>query len=110
MRTTVTLDDDIYEAGLSQARATGQRLGKVLSDMARRALEPEPKGRSARIEVAENCRCRSGCPNCIEPAKSYNISNAAIDKAHGVALANELLSSFERGPDLRFCNGRMVTA
>ena len=48
MRTTVTLDDDIYEAALSQARATGQRLGKVLSDMARRALEPEPTERAAR--------------------------------------------------------------
>ena len=27
MRTTVTIDDDVYEAALSQARATGQRLG-----------------------------------------------------------------------------------
>ena len=45
MRTTVTLDDDIHEAALRQARATGQRLGKVLSDMARRALEPEPTER-----------------------------------------------------------------
>lgn len=42
MRTTVTLDDDIYEAALSHARATGQRLGRVLSDMARQALEPGP--------------------------------------------------------------------
>ena len=42
MRTTVTLDDDIYEAALSQARATGQRLGRVLSDMARQALQPGP--------------------------------------------------------------------
>jgi len=42
MRTTVTLDDDVYEAALSQARATGQRLGRVLSDMARKALQPGP--------------------------------------------------------------------
>ena len=42
MRTTVTIDDDIYEAALSQARATGQRLGRVLSDMARQALQPDP--------------------------------------------------------------------
>jgi len=47
MRTTVTLDDDIYEAALCQARATGQRLGRVLSNMARQALEPEPKKRRA---------------------------------------------------------------
>ena len=41
MRTTVTLDDDVYEAALSHARATGQRLGRVLSDMARQALQPD---------------------------------------------------------------------
>ncbi len=48
MRTTVTLDDDVYEAALSHARATGQRLGRVLSDMARQALRPEPQGQRKR--------------------------------------------------------------
>ncbi len=48
MRTTVTLDDDIHEAALCQARATGRRLGRVLSDMARLALEPGPPRRGAR--------------------------------------------------------------
>lgn len=42
MRTTVTLDDDVYEAALSHARATGRRLGQVLSDMARQSLAAEP--------------------------------------------------------------------
>ena len=59
MRTTVTIDDDIYEAALSHARATGQRLGRVLSDMARQALQPERQapgkregtGRFAAFEV-----------------------------------------------------------
>ena len=36
----MTIDDDVHEAALSHARATGQRLGRVLSDMARQALEP----------------------------------------------------------------------
>ena len=45
MRTTVTLDDDIYEAALCQAKATGRRLGSVLSEMARYALRPEPQQR-----------------------------------------------------------------
>ena len=40
MRTTVTLDDDVYEAAQAHAQATGQRLGRVLSDMARQALQP----------------------------------------------------------------------
>ena len=42
MRTTVTLDDDVYEAALRRSRATGRRLGQVLSDMARQSLTPEP--------------------------------------------------------------------
>jgi hypothetical protein len=40
MRTTVTLDDDVYEAAQAHAQATGKRLGCVLSEMARQALQP----------------------------------------------------------------------
>jgi hypothetical protein len=50
MRTTVTLDDDVYEAAQAYAQATGKRLGRVLSEMARQALQPSasrsPKGTS----------------------------------------------------------------
>jgi hypothetical protein len=38
MRTTVTLDDDVFEAAQAQARAAGKRLGEVLSELARRGL------------------------------------------------------------------------
>ena len=60
------------------------------------------------IEIAANCNCRSGCQNCIEPAKSYNISNTDIDKVHGIELATHLLASVKDGPDRKFRNGRMV--
>ncbi|MGD0697510.1 MAG: hypothetical protein ABSB82_22035 [Terriglobia bacterium] len=40
MRTTVTLDDDVYQAAVSLSRLSGERLGRVLSRMARRGLEP----------------------------------------------------------------------
>ena len=40
MRTTVTLDDDVYEAAMTLARTSGKRLGKVLSEMARQSLRP----------------------------------------------------------------------
>lgn len=40
MRTTVTLDDDVYEAAQAHAQATGKRLSRVLSEMARQALQP----------------------------------------------------------------------
>lgn len=38
MRTTVTLDDDVYQAALHLSRASGHRLGKVLSELARRGI------------------------------------------------------------------------
>ena len=49
MRTTVTLDDDVYEAARAHAQATGKRLGRVLSEMARQALQPSaPQSRRSK--------------------------------------------------------------
>jgi hypothetical protein len=39
MRTTVTLDDDVYQAALHVSRSSGERLGKVLSTFARRGIK-----------------------------------------------------------------------
>ena len=62
------------------------------------------------IEIAESCACRSGCQNCIEPAKNYNASNAEdkIDKRGGIALAAHILEEVERGPDRKFQDGMMI--
>lgn len=38
MRTTVTLDIDVYEAALHLSRSSGDRLGRVLSTLARRGM------------------------------------------------------------------------
>jgi hypothetical protein len=38
MRTTVTLDDDVFEAARALVRASGRTLGQVLSELARRGL------------------------------------------------------------------------
>jgi hypothetical protein len=38
MRTTVTLDDDVFEAARAQAEASGKKLGEVLSQLVRRGL------------------------------------------------------------------------
>lgn len=50
MRTTITLDQDVYEAALHLSRSSGERLGKVISELARRGLtrahSPKPKGKS----------------------------------------------------------------
>lgn len=41
VRTTVRLDDDIYEEALRRSRTTGSSLGAVLSEMARHALRSD---------------------------------------------------------------------
>ena len=40
MRTTLTIDDDVYQAVGQIAQASGRRLGQVLSELARRGLRP----------------------------------------------------------------------
>ncbi|MEO8096530.1 MAG: hypothetical protein ABI811_02435 [Acidobacteriota bacterium] len=50
MRTTITLDPDVNKAAMQMARVSGQRFGKVLSELARRGLHPPeaPRKRSTR--------------------------------------------------------------
>ena len=43
MRTTLDIDDDILAAVRHLAKACGQSPGRVLSDLARRALDPAPR-------------------------------------------------------------------
>ena len=80
----------------------GIGVAKKLFDVWHLALE---KG----VEVASNCHCAKGCPNCIQPAKSWDISNANIDKVKGIELAQELLMAVRRGPDRQFVDGLMQT-
>jgi hypothetical protein len=40
VRTTLTLDEDVHQAALHLSRASGERLGKVVSTLARRGLAP----------------------------------------------------------------------
>ena len=42
MRTTVTLDDDVYQAVATLSHTSGLSLGKVLSKVVRRGLKPMP--------------------------------------------------------------------
>ena len=48
VRTTVTLDDEAYEAAVTLAKTYGRRLGQVISDLIRRAVQkseaPAPRG------------------------------------------------------------------
>lgn len=79
----------------------GIGVAKKLFDVWHVALE---KG----LEIARGCSCSKGCQNCIEPAKSWDISNANIDKRQGIELAGQLLAAVRAGPDRRFQDGLMV--
>ena len=57
------------------------------------------------MEIADHCGCSSGCQNCIEPAKSYNMSNSEIDKAQGMILADELFAMVANCPDEEWRDG-----
>ena len=46
MRTTLHLDDDVYEAARSLAAVEGKRVGEVISRLARQGLSP--RARTAR--------------------------------------------------------------
>ena len=41
MRTTLTLDDDAYQAVATLAAASGKRFGQVASDLIRQAVKPK---------------------------------------------------------------------
>ena len=75
--------------------------------VAKKLFEVWPIALEKGIEIAENCSCAHGCQNCIEPAKSYNISNTNIDKRSGIVLARRILASAANGPDFRFENGML---
>jgi hypothetical protein len=57
MRTTLTIDDDVYEAAIERARHTGASLGKTVSELAREGLKPREslrmvkKGRFYQVDV-----------------------------------------------------------
>lgn len=76
--------------------------------VAKKLFEVWPTALRKGIEIAENCSCRSGCPNCIEPAKSYNMSDANIDKRAGIKLAHLILEAADGGPDSEWSGGMMV--
>jgi hypothetical protein len=52
MRTTLTLDPDVFEAAQAMAQASGKRLGEVVSQLARRGLRaPTDSGSRAGLPM-----------------------------------------------------------
>ena len=71
----MTLDDDVYEAARAQAQATGKRLGRVLSEMARQALAPSAD------DGRQSAKMASRFPTFDVPAGARLIPAARIQDA-----------------------------
>ncbi len=68
MRTTLTLDDDVFEAAQALAHSSGKKMGQVVSHLARRGLRVEasaagknglpvfPVSRNARVIPTQRAR------------------------------------------------------
>ena len=76
--------------------------------IAKKLFEVWPAALGEGVKIAEGCGCRQGCPNCIVPAKSYDISNANIDKRAGIKLARRVLEAAESEPDFIWSGGMMI--
>ena len=101
--TTYSTAGDEPVASYYENYASGIGIAKKLYDVLPDVLK---KG----IEIAEKCGCPSGCQNCIEPAKSYDMSNADIDKIRGIELAKNLRDIVENEkPDHEWRNGGFVS-
>ena len=74
VRTTVTLDEDIYEEALRQSKATGRSLGAVISEMAHHGLRSD----SQRICEAEK---EPRFPSFDVPPDTPQIPSSRVQKA-----------------------------
>lgn len=75
MKTTLNLDDDVYEAAQARAQATGKPLGRVLSELARQALQPSGPGSKRSMRKA------SRFPVFEVPADAQMIPASRVQKA-----------------------------
>ena len=69
--------------------------------IARKALERWRRMVEVGMRVAEECTCKTGCPNCIVPPRS----SEELDKSSGIALATLLLETTASPPTFRFAGG-----
>jgi hypothetical protein len=72
MRTTLNIDDDVYEVALDRARATGESIGKVVSDLARRGFPSGDKVRMVKKGRFFQVDLPPGAPK-IEPSRVRKI-------------------------------------
>ncbi len=62
MRTTITLDDEAYEAAQTLAKTSGKRLGEVISQLIRRAVQTPEAARPKRGKRFPSFQVPPGTP------------------------------------------------
>jgi len=72
MRTTLTLDNDVHRAARQLARASGRRLGQVVSELARRGLEPP------QLKIRRHRG--SGLPTFVVPAGTPTLTAERVQR------------------------------
>ena len=70
MRTTLDLDEDLLKAAKSLAQSQGKSLGRVISSLARKGLEPRPGSRR-----------RGGFPTFSVPPDATPLTPELVGKA-----------------------------
>ena len=76
VRTTLDLDDDVLRAAREIARFKNQALGRTVSDLARRGLQP---AHSPTIEIREGIPALIHGPDMV-PVTSELVKNLADDE------------------------------
>ena len=72
MRTTINLDDDVYEAAKALAESERQPIGRVVSRLVRRGLAPARR---------THARKRSGFPVIALPRESPPVTPESVRRA-----------------------------
>jgi hypothetical protein len=75
MRTTLDLDDDVLQAAKEIASTRGQSAGRVVSDLVRKALQPDADKRP---------RTRNGVPLLGRRAGSHPVTMALVNRLRDV--------------------------
>ncbi len=75
MRTTIMVEDDVFEAAMQISRTSGMRIGKVISDLARRGLRPVSE-----VQVVQQGRFPAFAPGPDTPMMDAELVQRVLDE------------------------------
>jgi hypothetical protein len=75
MRTTIIVEDDVFDAAMQISRTSGARIGKVISDLARRGLKPVSE-----VQVVQKGRFPAFAVNADTPMMDADLVQRVLDE------------------------------